>query len=347
MKHLKIAQTKVLNGQETEDLYTCRALIANTLVDADYEKFSVSFLHNLAATLPGKSVIVGHDKSGLPVGKVQNAEVMGEELYGDLAFLPEDNLVPKIKAGIVDYVSIGFCGEECSCSICGKNMYGSECQHYPGKAYEGQECIGTWVGDGESLELSLVYLGAQKGARIVQKAPVDWESLALQMVEIVQDKDLEYTIREASYNRLAKQYARMGKAAPELKRRWTWGDFAENEKQIYENHRLLEAIKEAVRGIEIMGEGITGENEAVIAALSTLSESIQSVLGVQDTEEQDPVESQEDESPPEEELLDEESKVLLGRAMEILGVRNVEELSVILDSELVQDYIREVGLQED
>jgi len=62
----------------------------------------------------------------------------------------------QIDGGVYSYVSIGF--------RCEKLV----CPHYPGKSYDGSAASGTWQGQAEALEASLVYLGAQFGAQFVK-----------------------------------------------------------------------------------------------------------------------------------------------------------------------------------
>jgi hypothetical protein len=74
----------------------------------------------------------------------------------------------QIDGGVYANVSIGFRCENLVCDICGKDMKSALCPHYPGKTYNGSPATGTWKGNAEALEASLVYLGAQFGAQFIK-----------------------------------------------------------------------------------------------------------------------------------------------------------------------------------
>ena len=51
-----------------EELYVRRMVLANDALDRTYERFPPAVLARFAQTLPGKPVLIAHDKSELPIG---------------------------------------------------------------------------------------------------------------------------------------------------------------------------------------------------------------------------------------------------------------------------------------
>lgn len=162
-------------------------ILAHNAIDRDDEVFDEGLLRDFANTLPGKGVFITHpggwSGSGAPgEGRVfaARAESMSIDAartalkQPDLAWPPDrsdallvyasayfvrtpDNasLLVKQDAGIVSDVSIGF----------------SAASRQPVRDSEGRELQARrWVGPGEALEMSLVWLGAQPGARAVKQA---------------------------------------------------------------------------------------------------------------------------------------------------------------------------------
>lgn len=161
--------------------------LAHNAIDRDKECFDEALLSDFARTLVGKGVFVRHPggwdgDSGPGEGRVFDASI--EQMSLDAArsllrqpdlTLPPDRtmvsvlksstyfaktaeneaLLTKMDAGIVSDVSIGFNASE-------RNRI---------KGPDGIELNAwRWVGPGEALEQSLVWLGAQPGARAIKSA---------------------------------------------------------------------------------------------------------------------------------------------------------------------------------
>jgi hypothetical protein len=58
-----------------EELYVRRMVLANDALDRTYERFPPAVLERFAQTLPGKPVLIAHDKSELPIGVIYRAAV--------------------------------------------------------------------------------------------------------------------------------------------------------------------------------------------------------------------------------------------------------------------------------
>jgi hypothetical protein len=167
-----------------EQLFVGTMALCNDQVDRSHERFPDTYLQRFAATLPGKSVMPGHDYRQLPLGRFYDAEVTKRDGRTDLVasyyLLADDPLVGKIKAGIAKDVSIGFEPDQRLCDLCGKNYDAwmtddddeEPCRHIAGREYEGKTCTLTYGGDVknvEAVEGSFVWMGCQPGAEAIAK----------------------------------------------------------------------------------------------------------------------------------------------------------------------------------
>jgi hypothetical protein len=181
-----------------EDVFVFKPLMID-----DQETSYTSVIHpNLLRTFmkntyKGVGLLLNHDSYSLPVGRTFSAEIVEEydvdlnkmcqSLYGEVYIalgrntqsgMSTEDIVKGIESGTIFDVSIGFSAKKHTCSICGNDIrnYG-DCPHYPGKEYsvdneDGTSCVKKCQviigddGNGELLELSLVYAGACDRATI-------------------------------------------------------------------------------------------------------------------------------------------------------------------------------------
>lgn len=185
---LAIIEQFALAGEpiNPEDLFIGRMSLANDQYDRSHERFPESYLAQFARTLPGKSVMTGHNYDLGPDGRIFKAEVQPglteglaarKDLVVSYYLLASDPLAAKVKAGIARDVSIGFNPDSRLCDLCEKDydawMKGEEdgCSHVAGREYEGKLARVTYGGDiekVEGLEGSFVWLGCQYGAQAIQ-----------------------------------------------------------------------------------------------------------------------------------------------------------------------------------
>ena len=169
-----------------DDVYVRKFLLAHNAIDRDRERFSEDILEDFAATLPGKSLLMGHKRPdpGKGLFFAAHTEEMTPEqfkaLTGDEAKLPEgvtkvkvlialaymvkagfnDELMQNIDAGIFRHVSIHFAASDLVAIQ---------------KEVEGPVLFYEFKAPGEAREGSFVWLGAQPGAT-AQKAQEDVEN---------------------------------------------------------------------------------------------------------------------------------------------------------------------------
>lgn len=173
-----------LNEIPADQLYARKMLLAHNAIDRDNERFSEKLLEDFVRTLPGKSLLIGHQWG--PPGKGLFFDAYLEEMdlqaarsmTGEDLKLPDgvtqfkalmgwfyttkspgkEDLLADIDAGIVRHVSIGF--------------NAANCLKVSNEA-NGETLYWEYKGPGEAREGSLVWLGAQPGATITKAADAD------------------------------------------------------------------------------------------------------------------------------------------------------------------------------
>ena len=146
-------------------------------------QFSHASLGQLGTTYVNKSVLLNHWDDAFGWGKTVNGEMEKDGLYVKIFIIPDltllgvdsNSVIKALDQGGIDYVSMGITIKDSVCSICGK-QFRSECEHWRGQKYRlerdgvivEETCI-EMVQESVARELSLVYLGADKQARVVAK----------------------------------------------------------------------------------------------------------------------------------------------------------------------------------
>lgn len=155
--------------------------VCNTKVDRMGERFTKAYLDRFRETLPGKSLLEGHNTQTRALGRFYNAEVLhdGNDWYlkGYYYTAADSPIVREIELGIAKDCSIGYKAGKRTCSLDGKLWLPyrqGECKdHQPLQEYDGKSCVIDYcdseVHKAEAHEVSLVYLGCQYGAEAIAK----------------------------------------------------------------------------------------------------------------------------------------------------------------------------------
>lgn len=179
-EQLAAINSYTLSPLKGEALYVRKMRLAHNAVDRDKERFSEGLLKRFAETLPGKSLLLGHQWG--PPGKGLFFDAVIEEMSlqeakavtGEDLVLPEtmdrvkflvsffymvkkpeiDGMIADIEGGVLRHVSIAFNAEK----------------REPVKDKDGNVLYHEYRGKGEALEGSIVWLGAQPGAAITKGA---------------------------------------------------------------------------------------------------------------------------------------------------------------------------------
>jgi hypothetical protein len=172
-----------LKALNAEEVYVRKVLLAHNAVDRDRERFPEILLDDFARTLPGKSVLWGHERPGPGFGLffAANTEEISPEqfkiLTGEEARLSDGVAMVKIlwgsfymvknpgnkytlqnlDAGIYRHVSIGFRAADL----------------LPIKGQFDEILYWEYKAPGEATEGSLVWLGAQPGATVQKQYKED------------------------------------------------------------------------------------------------------------------------------------------------------------------------------
>lgn len=191
---LALINDMALEPMTADQIYVRKIRLANDRVDRDFERFSRGVLNKFSDTLPGKSVLIGHEHHSAPIGRFYDAKVARDKATGT-AWLEGKWYAPitaqnehdrkSIDAGVWSYTSIGFMWDAVECDICKQDYRSMKCSHLLGTDYPVDQVSGdmppiasdsgktvtataTYKGDAQAVEGSIVYLGAQYDAAIVK-----------------------------------------------------------------------------------------------------------------------------------------------------------------------------------
>jgi hypothetical protein len=143
-------------------------------------KFDAEALAQAAPHIPGKPVLVNHTTyglDGLPVGRYFSAEVGTRDdkpgTWTSTLFYMLNNdrgkdIAANIDGGLYAECSPTIVYDRLYCSICGADEL--DCEHAPGKMYEGQKCFAVMSAVTDVLEGSIAWAGMQKDTGLYQAA---------------------------------------------------------------------------------------------------------------------------------------------------------------------------------
>ncbi len=158
-----------------------RAEISNDLLDSHFTHMSESTLRNYAADAQrGVAFLKGHNWRELPIGYSLSGTYENRERQRVLADfytvsgMPETNdLIARMKTGLLRDVSVGFHGGRAICDICHQDFW--DCRHFPGLKYEEKEgdtvrtLLATFtIEDANLSEVSGVFDGSTPEAMILK-----------------------------------------------------------------------------------------------------------------------------------------------------------------------------------
>lgn len=167
--------------QSIDQLYTFEGNCSNDQLDSYSTKMDPNTtLRNYERDLKtGVALLPGHDISKTPYGrsydgKLQIADQTAVRGYWyilrDTVINGENtnDTIKAMKAGIIRDMSVGFGGSELwyRCSSCNRDLWNSECPHFPGLVDEKGDRTFAWIMDAILREVSTVYKGATPDAYI-------------------------------------------------------------------------------------------------------------------------------------------------------------------------------------
>lgn len=200
---------------DKKDIYVFPVWASNDLVDAYFTRMDrATTLQNYVSDFnSGRALMLSHGESllggsaadNMPIGSSFSGRITARDdadgswveawlyiLRGiEIGGIKTDDAIRMVEAGIWKRVSIGFSIQSMEgrpagkylCNICGNDLMSNDCEHLPGREYDGKMCIANVIGAG-LREVSLVYMNAAQGT-VVQKARSLAESGALSDKEIL------------------------------------------------------------------------------------------------------------------------------------------------------------------
>ncbi len=170
-----LAKTELTDSE----VYTFALRLCDNEVDRDFERFDTAALYALGELFVGKSGIFDHNWSAAnQTARLYRTEVLPDDgmtaageprmfLKGYAYMLRSGknaDLIDEIEAGIKKEVSVGCSMGRKVCSICGRE----NCEHQPGRTYDGRLCYFTLCDPTDAYEWSFVAVPAQRNAGIIK-----------------------------------------------------------------------------------------------------------------------------------------------------------------------------------
>lgn len=165
-----------------DDVFIRECWLTGDAVNCYFGRFRIEDLHKMVSMINGVALIVGHDKSSLPIGKFFGAEIKSKSMetvenkMEDVNFLVpkfywmknasnSDDLRDNIDGGIWNQASISWIFEKPTCSVCDKDI--RMCEHIPGEFYKSGLCFFWYDKILSVLEGSIVYAGGHPGTQFL------------------------------------------------------------------------------------------------------------------------------------------------------------------------------------
>lgn len=160
-----------------DDIHMRTMLVTSDEVNSQGGRFSDDELPHLAELIPGSPILVGHDKSRLPIARCFKSELVerGSRTWVKAWFYwlkstaGAADLARNIDGGIYTECSLGFSFGFPECCICSGDI--RKCSHVAGREYrlesgERTSCHFIYRNVSRVNEISLVYRGAVAGTAI-------------------------------------------------------------------------------------------------------------------------------------------------------------------------------------
>ena len=182
---LRLINALAKSALTEEQVYTFAVKLCDNEVDRDYERFDKASLETLRELFVGRSGMFDHQWSAAgQTARIYKTELCEEAglrtaagesycyLKGYAYMLRNEKnaaLIEEIEGGIKKEVSVGCSVKKCVCSICGKELGGSECPHRKGEEYGGRVCCRILQEPTDAYEWSFVAVPAQREAGVMKK----------------------------------------------------------------------------------------------------------------------------------------------------------------------------------
>lgn len=165
------------------DVYVFTLTLCDNEIDRDFEAFTKQSLEKLCVLFLGKTGIFDHNASASNQSArvfktwVEESEILNSygERYACLkakAYMVRTDknktLIDEIEGGIKKEVSVSCAVEQTLCSVCGKDLKSSACEHIKGRTYGNTLCFGVLTQPKDAYEWSFVAVPAQRLAGVTK-----------------------------------------------------------------------------------------------------------------------------------------------------------------------------------
>lgn len=135
--------------------------------NSNHTRFRAVDLSSFAASFEGQPFLRNHDVHDVASrdGTVIRSALLGNEFRQSIRLSTQRGIKDFLE-GVIDRFSIGWYFEGVECSICSRDWF--ECEHYPGRKYEGRMCEIVFVGP-RGKETSAVNAPAVQGTRVLEQ----------------------------------------------------------------------------------------------------------------------------------------------------------------------------------
>jgi hypothetical protein len=161
------------------DIYVRKCRLVGDSINCHFGRFHTEDLPDLLRKVQGVSCLIGHrkDMAGIarffdgkvethfartiPTGRLEEMRFIVPKLYWMKSHSRAEDIRVNIDGGIYHQVSISWYYERPVCGLCSKDI--RQCNHIPGRMYNGELCFFWYEGIGDVLEGSIVYAGGHPG----------------------------------------------------------------------------------------------------------------------------------------------------------------------------------------
>lgn len=224
-KDMLLIEKLSLKKLEKDEVFAFNVVLCDNEIDRDFERFDSDALCKLAELFDGKPGIFDHSMKG----KDQTARIFEAHLEIDeskktsagesykclkaKAYMPitskNEDLMAEINAGIKKEVSINCSLSERICSVCGKDVRFSQCEHVKGEKYRGEICHHVLKNPTDAYEWSFVAVPAQPKAGIVKSFKEKDERNMDNIFSVLKSCTDECTISKAQAEELCSQFDKL------------------------------------------------------------------------------------------------------------------------------------------
>ncbi len=183
-EELELINKHTLVPLTADKVFCFTVTLCDNEIDRDIERFSPDALKAMAPMFVGKTGIADHqmraENQSCRIYKTWVEESTSRknslgEAYTELkarVYMPKtpgcEELMAKIKAGIIKETSVGCSMGRYTCSVCGADLKKSTCKHRKGELYSGKLCHTVLEEPKDAYEFSFVAVPAQPNAGVTK-----------------------------------------------------------------------------------------------------------------------------------------------------------------------------------